>query len=111
MLVAYMKTKPNLKSNFNFEKTFIYRHKIDEYLSNCTDAEILLCSCYVWNWEITIQLAKEVKKNNPSCLIIFGGPQVPDDDPDFFKKYPFIDMIVHGEGEYVIANVFEAYLK
>ena len=111
MLVAYMKTKPNLKSNFNFEKTFIYRHKIDEYTSNCTDAEILLCSCYVWNWEITIQLAKEVKKNNPNCLIIFGGPQVPDDDPDFFKKYPFIDMIVHGEGEFVIANVFEAYLK
>ena len=111
MLVTYMKAKPNLKSNFNFEKTFIYRHKIDEYISNCTDAEILLCSCYVWNWEITIQLAKEVKKNNPNCLIIFGGPQVPDDDPDFFKKYPFIDMIVHGEGEFVIANVFEAYLK
>ena len=44
-------------------------------------------------------------------MIIFGGPQTPDNDPDFFKKYPFIDMIVHGEGEYVIANVFDAYLK
>ena len=111
MLVAYMKTKPQIGSNFEFEKTFIFRHKIDEYISKCADAEILLCSCYVWNWEITTHLAKEVKKKNPNCMIIFGGPQVPDDDPDFFKKYPFVDMMVHGEGEYVIANVFDAYLN
>ena len=62
MLVAYMKTKPQIGSNFEFEKTFIFRHKIDEYISKCADAEILLCSCYVWNWEITTHLAKEVKK-------------------------------------------------
>jgi radical SAM superfamily enzyme YgiQ (UPF0313 family) len=111
MLVSYMKTKPNLKSNFEFEKTFIFRHKIEDYISKCNDAEILLCSCYVWNWQITIHLAEEVKKKNPNCMIIFGGPQTPDNDPDFFKKYPFIDMIVHGEGEYVIANIFDAYLK
>ena len=111
MLVAYAKTKPAISSELNFEKTFIFRDKILNNIRECSDAEILLCSCYVWNWEITTHLAKEVKKINPSCLIIFGGPQVPDDDPTFFEKYPFVDIIVHGEGEIVSANILDAYLK
>jgi len=111
MLVAYAKTKPTISSELNFEKTFIFRDKILNDIRECSDAEILLCSCYVWNWEITTHLAKEVKKINPSCLIIFGGPQVPDDDPTFFEKYPFVDIIVHGEGEIVSANILDAYLK
>ena len=44
-------------------------------------------------------------------MIIFGGPQVPDRTEGFFNKYPFIDIIVHGEGEYIIENIFSAYLK
>ena len=109
MLVAYAKTKSNISSKFNFEKTFIFRDKVQQNIQECKDADILLCSCYVWNWEITTHLAEEVKKINPNCLIIFGGPQVPDSDPTFFKKYPYIDIIVHGEGEFVLANILEAY--
>ena len=62
MLVAYAKTKPTISSELNFEKTFIFRDKILNSIQECSDAEILLCSCYVWNWEITTHLAKEVKK-------------------------------------------------
>jgi hypothetical protein len=65
----------------------------------------------VWNWEITTFLAKEVKRINPKCLIIFGGPEVPDLTDDFFKKHPFVDLIVHGEGEYILANIFEEFLN
>ena len=110
-LVAYIKTKKNLEENFQFEKTCVFREKIDDYVKRCKDSDILLCSCYVWNWEITTFLAKEVKKLNPECLIIFGGPEVPDLTGDFFEKHPFVDIIVHGEGEYVIANIFEEFLN
>ena len=110
-LVAYIKTKNNLEENFQFEKTFVFREKIDDYIKRCKDSDILLCSCYVWNWEITTFLAKEVKRINPKCLIIFGGPEVPDLTDDFFEKHPFVDLIVHGEGEYVVANIFEEFLN
>jgi putative methyltransferase len=110
-LVAFLKTKKNIKNEFQFEKTFVFRDKLDDYLQRCKDSDILLCSCYVWNWEITTSLAKEVKKLNPNCLIIFGGPEVPDLTGNFFEKYPFVDIIVHGEGEYVIGNIFEEYLN
>ena len=109
-LVAYIKSKNELKNEFNFEKTFVFREKIKKNIEDCKESDILLCSCYVWNWEITLHLAKEVKKINPNCLIIFGGPQVPNHSEEFFKKHPFIDIIVHGEGEYVIENIFREYL-
>jgi len=62
MLVAYVKCKPELSKEFNFEKTFVFRDKTEEYIEQCKDSDILLCSCYVWNWEITTKLVKEVKK-------------------------------------------------
>jgi len=110
-LVSYIKTKEELSKRIQFEKTFVFREKIKEYITKCKETDILLCSCYVWNWEITLHLAREVKKINPECLIIFGGPQVPNHSEGFFKKYPFVDIIVHGEGEYIIENIFTEYLK
>lgn len=110
-LIAYIKSKKTLNSSFKFEKTFVFRDKIDEYIKQCKNSDILLCSCYVWNWEITKYLAKQVKQPNPNCLIIFGGPQVPDRTEGFFENHPFIDIIVHGEGEYVLENILNAFLK
>jgi radical SAM superfamily enzyme YgiQ (UPF0313 family) len=110
-LVSYIKSKSELAKNFNFEKSFVFRDKIDDCIEHALDCKILLCSCYVWNWQITTHLAREVKKKNPECTIIFGGPQIPDLSPDFFKENPFVDIIVHGEGEYVFEEVLRAYLK
>ena len=113
LLVSYVKTKENLASQFKFEKTFVFRdeNRLDEYVEQCRDSEILLCSCYVWNWEITTHLAKKVKEINPQCLVIFGGPQVPHLLEGFFKKYPFVDILVHGEGELILENLLTEYLE
>lgn len=121
-LVSYIRSFPELSSQFQFEKTFVFRNKLDEYVARCVDVDILLCSCYTWNWEITTQLAQRVKEANPSCMVIFGGPQVPykyeGDVPikwidnskgNFFDDYPFVDMLVHQEAEYALKEVFEAY--
>ncbi len=110
-LVSYIKSKEQLASHFKFEKTFVFRDKVDEYIQQCKNTDILLCSCYVWNWEITTYLASAVKKLNPNCTVIFGGPQIPDFSQDFFTKYPFVDIIVHGEGEHVLENLLTTYLN
>ena len=61
MLYSYIKSKPELSTNFHFEKTFVFRDGIDDDIQKCKNSDILLCSCYVWNWKITTHLAKEVK--------------------------------------------------
>ena len=45
-----------------------------------------------------------------NCLIIFGGPQVPQKPADYFKKFPFIDVAVRGEGEEAFSEVLERHL-
>jgi len=109
-LVSHVTTNSRIKQNFKFEKTFISRPKIDECIQQCKDSDILLCSCYIWNWEITVHLAENIKKINPNCLIIFGGPQAPDLTEGFFERYPFVDIIVHGEGEKTLEEILEFYL-
>ena len=111
LLVSHLKTDKKIRDNYEFEKTFVFREKVEDYIKQCIDTDILLCSCYVWNWEITTYLAEQVKKLNPNCTIIFGGPQVPRQSEGFFEKYPFVDVIVHGEGEYITKNIFDAYLS
>jgi radical SAM superfamily enzyme YgiQ (UPF0313 family) len=111
LLVSHIKNNKNISTHFEFEKTFIVRDKIDEYIQRCKDTDILLCSCYTWNWEITMKLASEVKKINPNCLIICGGPQVPNRSEKFFEEYSFIDILVHGEGEIVLENIFSEYIN
>lgn len=123
-LVAYIKSFPHLDAQFQFEKTFVFRNKLDEYVSRCTDADILLCSCYTWNWEITTLLARKVKERNPNCTVIFGGPQVPlkyegdvpltwvkESKGTFFADYPYVDILVHQEGECTVKQIFEEYTK
>ena len=110
-MVTYVKTNEKIKNNFEFEKSFVFRTEVEEYIKECHDTDILLCSCYVWNWEITQYLASEVKKINPNCTIIFGGAQIPDLAQDFFKQHPYVDIIAHGEGEYILENILTAYLK
>ena len=109
-LVAYIKSRESLENNFKFEKAFVLRENVDEYIKECINTDILLCSCYVWNWEITNFLAKAVKKLNPNCLIIFGGAHVPDFSKDFFKQHPYVDIIVHGEGEIVLEEILTEFL-
>ena len=110
-MVAFVKTDEEIRKNFEFRKSFVFRTKVEEYIKQCIDTDILLCSCYVWNWEITKYLASEVKKINPDCIIIFGGAHIPDLSQGFFEEYPYVDIIAHGEGEYILKNVLNAYLK
>ena len=109
-LVAYIRSKEVLNKNFDFQKAGVLRENVDEYIQECKDADILLCSCYVWNWEITNFLASEVRKINPNCTIVFGGAHVPDFSEDFFKNHPYVDFIVHGEGEIVLEEFLTAYM-
>ena len=108
-LVTYLKNNQKIKENFKFEKTFVFRENIKDDINRCKNSDVLLCSCYVWNWELTIHLAEQVKKINPDCLIILGGPHVPENSAGFFDKYPFVDMLVHGEGEKISEEIFTEY--
>lgn len=74
------------------------------------DADILGLSCYVWNFRKHMKLAKLAKLANPDILVIAGGPHIPNDPRHFFDEHPYVDVLVHGEGEITFARVLQHFI-
>lgn len=72
--------------------------------------DVLAISCYIWNWNHSLTLAKKAKEEYPNIKIVLGGPQVPDFDKEFLINHPYIDVIVSNEGELVFKNLLKAYI-
>jgi len=109
MLKSFALKDEKISQNFKFKKFIFLREKISEMVSRIGNVDIFGISCYVWNWSLSLKLAEEVRKNNPECLIIFGGPQVPNNVSEFFNDYSFIDLTVHGEGEVTFQEILNRY--
>ena len=107
ILWAYAQTIPKIKNNIENKGFVILRENPNDIVERLEDPQIAAFSTYIWNWEISVSVARIVKERYPKCLIIFGGPQVPNSDrlDDFFDKYPFIDIAVHGEGEITFSEI------
>ena len=76
--------------NFNDQFTYIKKQ----------DPDMLALSVFVWNEKTQFKLALEYKKHNPNSIIVMGGPQLTaHKDNNFFKRYPYVDYVVYGDGE------------
>src|ERR1700681_3620506 len=63
------------------------------------DADVVFFSVYVWNFRISLEIARLLKENKADVTIVFGGPHVPDSDQSLLATYHYIDVACHGEGE------------
>lgn len=76
-----------------------------------TPIDVLVLSCYIWNWKLQCAIAREVKSRYPHCLVIAGGPEVDYKDPKFFQKNPYIDMISVKDAEITLTNIFNKVIQ
>ena len=97
-MAAYAWNDNEIKKNFELSDILYMRLKIEESLAKIVDPAVVSFSCYIWNMEYNLKLAKAVKEKYPDCLIVFGGHNVPD-DVSLLEKYDFIDVLMHAEGE------------
>ncbi len=56
-------------------------------------------------YPMIINIAKRCKRIVPECKVILGGPQATFTDIDTLREFPFIDVIVRGEGEITIVEL------
>ena len=69
---------------------------------------------YVWNLELSTDLAREIKLLNPNTLIVFGGPNFPLENKrreEWLRKRPFIDVYVVGDGEESFREIIDEWYK
>lgn len=105
VLWAYARSVPEIATEYRNAGYVFMRGDPDAIAASIDQPDVLACSTYVWNWQMSIEVARRVKAKYPDCLVVFGGPQVPDRMEGFFERYPFIDVAVHGEGELTFADV------
>ncbi|MDF2548435.1 MAG: hypothetical protein K0R93_3333 [Anaerosolibacter sp.] len=94
-------------------KEYTINHDLDYVLAEIYRGqhEIVCFSCYIWNIEQTLRIAKNLKKVNPKVKIILGGPEVSFDARELLDKSPFIDYIVIGEGEATFKELLDYLVK
>lgn len=115
VLRGYAESDELVRSSYEFAGTWDGRPDPQEVVAQLDDPYLFGFSCYVFNFEWTMQVAKAVREAFPRCIMIAGGPHVPDDPSNFFGRsffdeYPWIDVLVHGEGEVPFVELLRAYL-
>lgn len=90
-------------------KEFTINEDIEEILYSITKEgyDLVAFSCYIWNIEKTLKIAKNLKAVSPQTKILFGGPEVSFDSDELLKKHLFLDYIIAGEGEEAFAQLTE----
>jgi len=104
-LWAYVDSfKTNL---FKLDKIIFRRESLSELSKKLAFNDVIAFSCYIWNREYCLNLAKRIKEITAKVKIIFGGPELEVTDINFFTKYPFIDIHVINEGEITFKDVLD----
>ena len=67
-------------------------------------------SICMWNEQLSLQLAREIKSRWPNCLIVFGGSQCPHDSKAYLAEHAFIDVAVRAEGEEAFYGICERFM-
>ena len=67
-------------------------------------------SSYVWNVSYNEALASAIKNRYPKCKIIIGGAETPNKSKNFFVNKPYIDYLVHQEGELSFTGLLQSFI-
>ena len=90
-------------------KIFKFSSDLSAALENETP-QIMGFANYSWNFRLSYEYVKRIKKKHPEVVIIFGGPNYELSDKgveDFWEAHPLIDFHVVLEGELACLNLVE----
>lgn len=100
LLHAYLLSDKKITNNYNF-KNYIFHapNGVEKEFNKIYQPNIVGISLVGWNVRRSLKLAKMIKEKYPDCIILVGGPEVPDDASQFLRNHRYIDLAVHKEGE------------
>lgn len=94
-LWSYVSQFNDIRENFELKDLIFRREPPDQLLNRMKNPKVVGFSCYIWNVQYCLTLAKKIKERWPNCIIVFGGPQ----SSGKMIRYEFIDSIIMAEGE------------
>lgn len=109
LLQAYAQKTLREADRFRFLLPVYSRISIPHAVEHLRLADIVGFSTYVWNEKLSLAIARALKKERPEVLVVFGGPQVPEQPDRFLRENRFVDIACHGEGEIPFLRILEAF--
>lgn len=92
---------------FKYPDRLLYSLQNEKY-------DILACSTYIWNNNLSEWACKVAKKYNKDVITVRGGWNFPLEDKrqeEYLHKHKFTDIFCMREGEVAFANVIERLLS
>jgi len=104
---SYVKNIKEIKENYILKDWFFAREEAEDIIAKIKNPDLLLFSCFMWNWNLNCQIAQTIKEKYPNCKIIYGGQHQPlaDRAKGFFQEHPYVDILIHTEGEETIKEI------
>ena len=108
-LKTYCEQSQAVRKGFEWLKPVIMKGGPEALLGAYGDRPIhvLGLSCYSWNTQTNMALAEEVRRRNPDCVVVAGGPDLNYRSQDFFARYPVVDILVLRDGEIPFQRILE----
>jgi putative methyltransferase len=110
-LRCYAEQNPAVSENYRWLPPVWRFEPVQDIVDEIVEPFLLCASCYVWNHNHHLAVAQEVKRKHPECRVVFGGPHIPADCGSFFLEYPFVDVLVHNEGELALEALLVEFLQ
>lgn len=111
ILSATLKSDNRTKNNVDVQP-FIFRpDSVEHILSHYANPNIAAFSISMWNENLSLAVAKALKKNFPEIVIVFGGAQCPHNPTDYMIENFFIDYCIRGEGEEAFVDLIDCIIN
>ena len=82
----------------------------DRLLAAMDDPLVVAFTIFFWNRPASLELARRVKERWPACHIVIGGNDVTNQQAVVFAEAPWVDVLVHGEGELRFPELLRRFL-
>jgi radical SAM superfamily enzyme YgiQ (UPF0313 family) len=83
---------------------------MDELLDSWDEPLAVALTVFFWNRAQSQELARRVKQRWPNCRVVFGGNDVSYQQESLFAEAPWVDVLVHGEGELRFRDLIHCFL-
>ena len=107
VILSYALASKKVSAAWELDHLVWRREPIEALAVKLSTSDVVAFSTYVWNHQYNYQLAQRIKALNPTCLIVFGGPEPAIEHPDLFEKEPFMDLVIKMEGEMTFRHILE----
>ena len=109
LLQAYAQQSDRINQNYDFQPIIFQKDTVKNIVDKYDNPDVVGFSTVIWNYRLSLAVAKEIKEKFPKCLTVFGGPYI-EKNNQIFKDHPYVDMAIYGEGEKLFRQILINWL-